>query len=745
MIRNSLKKWLLGCSLLAGVTYTVIYACSDIGDWGYYYLSNFTPEAYVDKSYSPLFYSGDIFYTGYDGDFTGRFNDAIVTEWDGYLNGKIKKEDIAYFIANDSASTELLNLYQVAVNKKKLTFPDRKIDLKNKKVKDFLEFMYYARQIEKHTTISYDYWDYDNRTIPQVAPELIRTVEQKFEQTQDAFLKNRYWFQTMKAYFYSNSKPKTIAFFEKTQNSVPKNTLYYRGLSYVAGCYYKQQNYVKANYFYAVVFDKCPALRQTTAYNFHPQEQSDFNASLQLAQHTDEKTALWALLGYYADEQKAIAEIYKLNPKSEHLEYLLTRLVNKEEIRLNDDEFRTIPEYKKKINEKLNKEMVALVDKIADESQTAKPYLWNSAAGYLNIFKGDYKRAAKLFDKAESQAPKSELSDRQFRLLKLINTISTTTKMNAKSEAALLKELKWLYLELPKEENELAYFRYNKAKEWSARYIASLYASQKNGVMAELFLRDKTYYHKPESQEAMKAFLSKSNKSEWEQMAVKLYNVTLSDIYDYQGVISAYNNKIDQAITYMEQSERSNDSLWGNPFNGKIKDCNDCDHAAYQKVKYTKLSFLQKIKEMQDKLAKGEDVYSNNLLLGNAFYNMTYYGNARAFYDDVIMAQWGNYIDEFYQPILLSTALANAYYKKAFAAATNPEQKARCMYMMAKCERNDFYSRRYHTTDTYYRQAEVSFLAWDGFQKLKSDYSNTQYYKEVIKECGYFRKYLGME
>lgn len=744
MIRNSLQKWLLGCSLLAGVAYTVVYACAD-GDWGYNYQSSFTPETYVDKSYSPLFYSDDMFYDGYDGDFTGRFNDAIVTEWDTYLGGAINREKLSYLILNDSSRVKVDDLYHVAFHKKKSAFPDFKIDLKNKKVKDFLEFMYYARQIDKYTTDSYDPWEAENRKVVAVPEKWIKTVETKFEQTQDAFLKNRYWFQTMKAYFYSDFKPKAITFFEKTQNSVPKNTLYFRGLSYVAGIYYKQKNYVKANYLYAVVFDKCPTLRRTTAYNFHPQEQSDFDASLQLAQNTDEKTALWALLGYYADEQKAVAEIYKLNPKSEHLEYLLTRLVNGEETRLNDNEFKTVAEYKKKVNDSLNKDLVALVDKIADESQTAKPYLWNSAAGYLNIFKGDYKRAAKLFDKAESKAPKTELSNMQLRLLKLINNISSTTKMNAKSEAALLKELKWLYLELPEEKKYDDPFRYEKAKEWSLQYIAALYKEQKNGVLSELFLHDKTYYYAFENQEAMKAFLKKAAKSEWEQMALKLYNVTVSDIYDYQGVISAYNNKIDQAITYMEQSESRKDSLWGNPFNGKIKDCNDCDHAAYQKVKYTKLSLLQKMKEMQDKLAKGEDVYSNNLLLGNAFYNMSYYGNARAFYYGVVMEQFGNYIDDFYQPILINTGLANAYYKKAFAAATTPEQKAKCMYMMAKCERNEFYSGRHPRSKDFKEDEEVNFLAWDGFKKLKSEYSNTQYYKEVIKECGYFRKYIGME
>ncbi|UUC46942.1 hypothetical protein [Flavobacterium cerinum] len=64
---------------------------------------------------------------------------------------------------------------------------------------------------------------------------------------------------------------------------------------------------------------------------------------------------------------------------------------------------------------------------------------------------------------------------------------------------------------------------------------------------------------------------------------------------------------------------------------------------------------------------------------------------------------------------------------------------------MAKCERNKFYTERYHTREYAYRDPEVNFLAWDGFKKLKSDYSNTKYYNEVIKECGYFRKYLGME
>ena len=72
------------------------------------------------------------------------------------------------------------------------------------------------------------------------------------------------------------------------------------------------------------VFAQCPQLRIVATYSFHPQEQADWNASLAMTKNNDEKAALWAIRGYYADEERAIQEIYKLNPKNQHLDYLLS-------------------------------------------------------------------------------------------------------------------------------------------------------------------------------------------------------------------------------------------------------------------------------------------------------------------------------------------------------------------------------------------------------------------------------------
>lgn len=77
--------------------------------------------------------------------------------------------------------------------------------------------------------------------------------------------------------------------------------------------------------------------------------------------------------------------------------------------------------------------------------------------------------------------------------------------------------------------------------------------------------------------------------------------------------------------------------------------------------------------------------------------------------------------------------------------AQNDEQKARCQFMLAKCEQNQWYNEQdsVNTKTNRYssnQSKDPDFIAWDGFKALKK-YSNTQYYKEAIKECGYFKTY----
>jgi len=411
----------------------------------------------------------------------------------------------------------------------------------------------------------------------------IKSLEKKYSDASDPFLKNRYWFLSVKANFYSDKPANGITFFNQTEKSAPKNTLYYRALAYVAGIEYKQKHYAKSNFLYSQVFDKCPTMRVVSAYCFHPQEQKDWKQSLAMAKTDDEKAALWAIQGYYNDEERAIAEIYKLQPKNQHLDYLLTRLINNQENKI-DQSFKdkTVLENKKRTKDSIHKSTINLVTKIAESDKTSKPYLWNVAAGYLETLNGNFKQADTNFDKAESKMPKTPLAINQVRLLRFVNNLSKIDQLNPENEKTILTDLAWLHQELPKKPIEN--FRYENAAAWSKNYLAALYRSQKNDVMTEIFNHDSNFYDNEKKLLAMKAFLTKENKTEIEKIGASIYEIKLADINYFQGVKAAFQNKIPEAIAFMKQAEGLESTVfYGNPFLGNIKDCHDCDIQAIQK------------------------------------------------------------------------------------------------------------------------------------------------------------------
>ncbi|PZX95059.1 hypothetical protein DOS84_00375 [Flavobacterium aquariorum] len=751
MKKAFLKKLLIAFSALTLLVYGTIYACSD-GDWGWSFDSNFTPETFVDKSYSPLFLSTDLFYgIGYDTEHLTRFNSENIKDWSTYLEGKIDEKDLTFFLT-DSSSTDVadLNIYYKKGKTNKWTDKwKKKFNINDSKVKDFFMFLSDAQIVETYSTQQFDSWNYDETTKPQLLTDgnWIKSIEKKYNDTKDPFLKNRYWFLAIKASFYSDRQVNGVAFFYQTEKSIPKNTLYYRALAYIAGVEYKQKHYAKSNFLYSQVFDKCPTLRVVSAYCFHPQDEKDWKQSLSMVKNNDEKSALWAIQGYYNDEEKAIAEIYKLQPKNQHLDYLLTRLINNQENKI-DQSFKdkTVLENKKRTKDSIHKSTIDLVTKIAQSDKTSNPYLWNVAAGYLETLNGNFKQADKNFDKAENKMPKTPLAINQVRLLRFVNNLSKIDQLNLENEKTILADLSWLYSELPK--SSIENFRYENASAWSKNYLAALYRSQKNTVMTEIFNHESSFYDNEKQLLDMKAFLSKVNKTEIEKIGASIYEIKLADINYFQAVKATFENKIPEAIAFIKQSDKlQNTVFYGNPFIGNLKDCHDCDHQALQKKKYTMLDFLTIIQKMQDNVTKQVDVYNNNLLLGNAFYNITHFGNGRLFYEGKIAGE-GSTPDFFRDPIremITNCSLAKAYYEKAFLATKNNEQKAKTQYMMSKCERNDYYNKKYYSLNLStwdIQDDQTNFIAWQGFKNIKANYSKTKYYKEIINECGYFKTYV---
>lgn len=411
---------------------------------------------------TPFFYQSEQTY--YDIDFgtnyTSRYNDQLVKDWDEFLKGKIAKPQLSYFLLDTNSYPEIRKIHSAISNRKSIT--GKGFDSKDKNIKKFFEFLVYSKEIEKSSVATHFSWNYDDVKSTGVNDTIIQQVEEKFKTTDNKFLKNRYWFQTVKSKFYSNNSQKAIFFFDGTKESVPKNILYYRALAYVAGVYSKNKNYGTSNYLYSVIFENCPEMRTLMAYNFHPQNDFDFKTSLNLAKTKEEKIALWALYGFYADEEIALEEIYKLNPKSKHLERLLTKFINNYETKLNDLAKESTVTNDSKTRENCNQETIQLIKKIAKDKKTLDPNKWLIASGYLSLLNGEFVAAQKIFNYTITS--NNEAQYEEIRTLKLINNLSQIKKLESNEFTKQKSEIDWV-LSLNSKDPNIA-FRQNNVSKW---------------------------------------------------------------------------------------------------------------------------------------------------------------------------------------------------------------------------------------------------------------------------------------
>ena len=66
--------------------------------------------------------------------------------------------------------------------------------------------------------------------------------------------------------------------------------------------------------------------------------------------------------------------------------------------------------------------------------------------------------------------------------------------------------------------------------------------------------------------------------------------------------------------------------------------------------------------------------------------------------------------------------------------SVDKEFKAQCCFMAAKCEQNIYFSSADFNADRIVKSGKY-------YQLLEENYSKTNYYREILKECGYFGMY----
>lgn len=777
MTRKSSRKWLIALIslLFTPALYEAVKACAD-GEWFSSYDSNFAPEAFVnDTTLTPFFYDAFNFYYyvgpdwdgSYDNNYDTRFSQVNVYEWRDYLRNSVDSATIGYFL-NTASAASVKTTYNWFNGKRDL--PDSlsllasKLNRKDDRQRLFMRYLTLAKAAETYANNVYPSWYYDEDK-PTINWAELSYLADEFEgglkNNKDVFMKERYWFQLVRYQYFVKPDLATKAF-EKYRAEFPADNMFYRTMAYAAGAYKKIGQVSRANYYYSLVFANDRMLRTVAHFSFHPQEEADWDETLAICKSADERATLWQMLGiFYGDEVRSMREIYKLNPASDKIDVLLTRFVNKVENPGKDTA-------EDSINNQLNYiiPVSAWVCQVADEGRVSNKFLWDTAAGYLRFLHGDNDEADKYYAKAGQVIDKGDtLQANQLRLLSLINRVDELDGITTADENDLLGDLQWLFKhERGSWDYNRTAFRTDRAIAWVRKTIARKYAAQGDIIKAECYYGETDFFTDDGQMNDYRAFFERANDTPYNEFCKSVAPISLKDVYEYTAIRMTLADK-DLASALLLFQKVKPDTLPGDPFLGTIADDHDRDHAAPQSVKYTQATLVSKLMDLQKAIKAGRNVYDNALLLGNAFYNISYYGNCRDFSAcKVISNGWDGGYDKYdyydytpsdpqfynwhFRPTVIDNSVAYYYYSIATDAAQTRERKAKALFMKAKCERNTWYNERhYNNEDNEYHfpwegNTRIDFVTWDSFKALRK-YKDTEFYKEAIKECGYFSKAMG--
>lgn len=232
----------------------------------------------------------------------------------------------------------------------------------------------------------------------------------------------------------------------------------------------------------------------------------------------------------------------------------------------------------------------------------------------------------------------------------------------------------------------------------------------------------------------------------------ELFGTTYLRTHEYAKALACF-NKISGAYEYFTPSNwysrNENEMLYANSF---IETVNDYPKKYGKKLSnINKKTFAQEMLRLQKLIVTDKkNAASYYYRMANAVYQTGFYGNSWS----LISYDWNSY-DLYEQPKYdydkdYKLALtAKAFYTKARALSTDANFKAKCTFMLAKCEQKKIINTMYGSVYAYGDDYDVNrkkFMTANYsnsyFKELKANYAVTPFYKIAVNQCSYFREFL---
>ena len=693
----------------------------------------------------------------------GRFSDYLassakkniqvkdnVTEWSEKFCNIPERQDIGRLIYKSSLSD--LERLRTATLSKNMPLPTRLTDntfarhLAANRCTETVDYLCFAKRCEPYVTAQ-PAWE-DNETGPGRMYELIEEGKKEFNDTKSPYIRIRYAYQIIRLAHYVRDYNLTLNLYEELMPRVDARVtsiLRHWIDGHRAGALQAVGNRVEAAVIFARIFKECPSKRMAAFHSFKIKNDQEWDRAMVLCESDSVRAAFHAIRAFN-EQSKAVEEleaIYDFHPQNNLLKSLTVREIKKLESKFLGADFKNVKENKGDFLELTRKESEAylqrfdnFVQKVIAEEKIRNTEFWHLCSGYLKLLQKEYEEADKIFKKIEKTTENEEV------------------KKQLETFYRQLEILQWYQ---PEEAIENKIFAWLNDEELNAQHKDF-----------RRFLKDKMVSLFGQSDSPGKRFLSKneykmlvtnppddilndlllicdkSPKTDFERSIVQPGGYTIKyDLLDLKAMKLLAKGQTEAALEIYKKIPRINWDDFGeyNPFEERIRECIHCP-LKYETELFNKGEIMEQIVELDYK-AKAEIGENEEYLyqLGVIWFNLSYFGHSWQMLDrfrsgsnwyyrnkDHTYTTWqfplGN--KEFHD-----LSKAQIFFEQCRQTAKNPNLAAKATYMAARCEQNHW----------FVMPAAPPTRPRDYFEILMKDYSDTDFYKQIIEECKYFKFY----
>jgi len=700
--------------------------------------------------------------------------DGNLQAWAAYLKTEASDEDLAALIYKmPSADLEKILKDKNALSAAAGTNAVLSLLQKNKKLRDVVgKYLLYAKKCEVEAMKASDYWSDEIVRDPATMKKMMAEGLQAAKKSKDKFLKQRYAFQALRVAFYMGDNESVLSLFDEHFGKVQNpDYAYFRALEVKAGAHRRKAD-AEAPYYFAKVFLNCPDRRTVCLNSFSFTTEEDWERSVKLCKTNEERAVFYAMRGLQpaANIVEELENIGEVAPTSPLLEMLLARHIGRiQNVAFSPYNLESGFPSKELDNMHNMPRLKAFMNKMIQNKEIQNKDFWTLATAYVELLNRNNEGTLKILTGIPTTSPLKK----QATVIGFVAQLCAVQKLDAATADALWSEYK---------SNEILNSNEN-LQEFVKDVFSMLY--QKQGDKARAFLAYNQLYDMRgrldlSLLDALDFFLNNNRlHGKYDNFLVDercggLIN-SLNVLHEMRGVYFLQHNQLDKAIAEFEKCDAKHQregeyfnssyldkTIWSEfikqpYFSSEIETQATMLYEKYSFLKkdYNLLSYTKQLKELESKATSDAAMSAEYYyLLGLAWHNTSTFGWHRpainyATDNDGNSIWWGADTKEeslkdyktyfwsshrYYNPDMTIN-----YLEKALKASdNNKELQAKITYLLALVEKN----RELATNDWWGDEPTYSEKYWDYFKSLKTNYANTAYYKDVLRECYDFELYL---